>query len=304
MAAAPETTEQTFTCPNCGARTSFAPGSKMLRCPFCGTQVAVQSVAAAAGQHDNALVLPFKFDKDQSATQIREWLGGGFFSPGDLKTRSAIDRGQGTYIPFWRLDADASSQWEGEVSETKSRQVMQTVRGSDGSTREQMVSEPYKVWHPRSGSHQGRHRTFVTGSTGLNQSEADQLMPFPEEAMMTYSTDLLAGFSAEEPGIDERGAWAAGEPRIRELERDQCAREVERLTSVRTDLSNQAATLCYLPVWLYTYRYQNNQFRVLVNGYTSEIVGHRPTSRTKVSLTVAAVVIAIILIIVLIVILR
>ena len=50
-----------------------------------------------------------------------------------------------------------------------------------------------------------------------------------EEAMRTYSTDLLAGYAAEEPGIDETGAWEPGETRIREMERDECAREVERL---------------------------------------------------------------------------
>lgn len=293
---------QSFTCPNCGATTSFAPGTKVLRCPFCATEISVRSSGAAASvDHSDALVLPFKIDKDMSATKLRDWLGGGFFSPGDLKSRSALDRGQGIYVPFWRLDADASSEWEGEISETKTRRVQRAVRDPDGSTRQAMVDERYQVWHPRKGRHEGRHRTWVTGSTGLNQREADQLMPFPEQAMMTYSTDLLAGFSAEEPGVDERGAWVEGEPRIREMESQECAKQVERLTRVQTVLSNKVATLCYLPVWIYSYRYQNQSFRVLINGYTGEIVGDRPTSPLKVGFAVAAGLLVLLVVIVLIV---
>jgi predicted RNA-binding Zn-ribbon protein involved in translation (DUF1610 family) len=291
---------QSYTCPNCGATTAFAPGTTSLRCPFCGTELSVRASAAAAGTYTGALVLPFKLDKDASATRIREWLGDGFFSPGDLKHRSAIEHGQGTYVPFWRLDADAHSEWEGEISETRTRRVQRAVRDPDGSTRQAMVDEPFKVWHPRSGTHDGRHRTWVTGSSGLTQSEADQLMPFPEQALMTYSPDLLAGFAAEEPGVDERGAWVAGEPRIRELESEQCARQVEKITRVQTELSNKEAVLCFMPVWLYTYHYQGKPFRVLVNGHTGEILGDRPTSRTKVVAAVAAAAIVCIIVILLI----
>lgn len=278
-----------YTCPNCGATTTFAPGTLTLRCPFCGTELQVRSSAAAAKSYEQAFILPFKLDRDTSAAKLREWLGGGFFAPGDLKSRSAIANGQGTYIPFWRLDADAHSIWEGEISETRTRRVQRAVRDPDGSTRQAMVDERYQVWHPRSGEHDGRHRTWVTGSAGLTQDEADQLMPFPEEALMTYSPDLLAGFAAEEPGIDERGAWTAGEPRLREMESEECAKQVERISRVQTELSNKSASLCFLPVWVYTYHYQNAQFRVLLNGHTGEILGDRPTSRAKVALTIAIV---------------
>jgi hypothetical protein len=238
-------------------------------------------------------VLPFTLDKDASATKVREWLGDSFFAPGDLKNRSALDRGQGTYVPFWRFDADTQSDWEGEVSQTHTRQVARMVTNSGGKQERQMVDEQYQTWHPRSGSHSGHHRTFICASQGLTQSEADQLMPFPEEAMLTFSTDLLAGYASEEPGLDERGAWEPGEARIREMERAECARQVERLTRVDTSLDNRQSAVCYLPVWLYSYRYDGKPFRVLVNGHTGEIVGDRPVSKVKIGLTIAAVVLVI-----------
>lgn len=291
---------QTYTCANCGATTSFDAGSQTLRCPFCGTQMATRSTGAAVPTITAPqFILPFRLDKDASIASVREWLGDSFFAPGDLKNRSSLDRGQGTYVPFWRFDADCDSDWEGEVSRTHTRQVARTFKNSEGRSETRMEDEQYKTWHPRNGSHSGHHRTFVCASHGLTQAEADRLMPFPEEGMRTYTTDLLVGYSSEEPGVDERGGWVSGEARIREAEREACELEVERLTRVETRLSNRQSALCYLPVWLYTYKYDGKQFRVLVNGHTGEIVGDRPVSKLKVWATVAAVVLVILAIILL-----
>lgn len=296
---------QSYTCANCGATTSFDPTKRTLRCPFCGTEMAVRASGAAvptitAPQY----ILPFQHDKDTSVAKVREWLGDSFFAPSDLKNRSALDRGQGTYVPFWRFDAHTDADWEGEVSQTNTRQVHRMVTTSEGKSERRLVDEQHQTWHPRSGSHQGQHRAWVCGSTGLTQDEADKLMPFPEEAMKTYTPDLLVGFSSEEPGVDEAGAWQTGETRIREMERAECARQVERLTRADIRIGDRSSAVCYLPVWLYNYTYQSKQFRVLVNGYTGEIVGDRPVSRTKVIATVAAVVAVILVIVLLVVLLR
>jgi hypothetical protein len=291
---------QTFTCSNCGATTSFDPKSQTLRCPFCGAEMAVRATGAAVPTIDAPqYVLPFKITRDQAEQRIRDWLGSSFLAPGDLKSRSALDRGQGTYVPFWRFDADAHSNWEGEVSQTRTRQVPQQFTTNDGKTETRMVSEQYQTWHPRRGVHQSRHRTFICASTGLTQEEADRLMPFPEEGLLTYTPDLLVGFSSEQPGVDESGARPHAETRIRELEREACAREVERLTKTDTQLSNWQPAVCYLPVWLYQYSYDGKNYRVLVNGYTGEVVGDRPVSRARVILTVAAVIAVIAVIVVL-----
>ncbi len=306
MSSNTQSTVETYVCSNCGATTTFDPRTKSLRCPFCGSEMAVRATGAGTAVPDGVaqLVLPFAVDKDAATQRIRDWLGGSFFAPRDLQSRSALDRGQGTYVPFWRFDALADSDWEGEVSQTRTRQVQRQFTTGDGKQETRLVDEQYKVWQPRSGTHQGRHRAWVCASTGLEQREADQLMPFPEEGMLTFSPDALAGFSAEEPGLDSAGGWVTGEQRIREMERDACAREVERLTRAETRLSEVASALCYLPVWLFGYRYDGKTYRVLVNGHTGEIVGDRPVSRNRVLLTIAAIVAVIAVIVVLVMLFR
>ncbi len=304
MSVGTATLEQ-HTCPNCGAITAFDPAMRTVRCPFCGTDFGIGGSAAAVPTLNvDQYVLPFRLNAETSAERIREWLGSSFFAPRDLKSRSTIRQGNGIYVPFWRFDARADSNWEGEVSRTNTRQVQRAVQNADGRTETRWVDEQYLTWHPRTGSHQGNHRAYITASTGLSQSEADQLMPFPEEGMRTFSPDLLSGFSAEQPGVDEDGAWETGEQRIREMERAECAKEVERLSRVETQLSDRKTALCYLPVWVYNYAYQGQQFHVSVNGDTGEIIGDRPVSRGRIAMVVAAVAVVVILIIVAIVLLQ
>lgn len=304
MEASAQSAVATYTCTNCGATTSFDPGTQTLRCPFCGTQLAVAAHGAASEITVDHYVLPFHILRQQSQDRIRKWLGDSFWTPRDLKSRSALDRGQGSYIPFWRFDADTASEWEGEVSQTHTRQVPRTRLSSDGKQEQYMASESYKTWHPRSGSHRGEHRAWVVASKGLSNEEADKLMPFPEESMMTFSQDLLVGFSAEEPGLDEGGAWELGEQRVRDMERDACAQEVERLTRVDTTISNIRSAVCQLPIWIYGYRYQGQDYRVLVNGHTGEVVGDRPMSRMRIGLAIGIGVLVVILIIVVILLVR
>src|SRR5688500_14083887 len=99
MSAGADTAVQTYTCPNCGATTCSAPASKALRCPSCGTEMMVRATAAAAAVTAPQYVLPFMLDKDAAQKRVRECLGDSFFAPVDLKSRSALDRGQGAYVP-------------------------------------------------------------------------------------------------------------------------------------------------------------------------------------------------------------
>jgi hypothetical protein len=58
--------------------------------------------------------------------------------------------------------------------------------------------------------------------------------------------------------------------------------------------------LVWLPIWIYGYMYNNQHYRVVVNGQTGEVQGQRPTSAIKVTMVTAAAVIVIVLAIVLI----
>ncbi len=293
---------RTFTCPNCGATQTFDPSQRSLVCPFCGTPVVLDQDKAAPGADvpaDSRFIVPFAVPQERSVAALREWLGGSFFAPNDLKSRAALDAGKGVYIPFYRFECAVHSNWSGEYSQTQYRTQMVTVTDSQGRTRTEPQQVPYTVWFPENGEHDGRHMTLVTASTGLTQGEADALLPFPQEGARPDSPDYLAGFTSEEPHFGMDDGWRAGEGRIREMERQACAQMTQRLRSVNTVIQERVGALVWLPVWVYGYTYKNTHFRVVVNGQTAEVQGQRPTSPIKVAaVTIAATLVIVIAIII------
>src|SRR5436190_20443355 len=71
-----------FTCEGCGASMSYDARAQALRCPFCGSE-------NLKSEHDqNTLkpkwVVPFAIREADATGALRQWLGKGFWRPGDL----------------------------------------------------------------------------------------------------------------------------------------------------------------------------------------------------------------------------
>jgi hypothetical protein len=294
---------RTFTCPNCGATQTFDPSQRSLVCPFCGTPVVLDQDMQSPGAEvpaESRFIVPFAVPKERSVEILRAWLGGSFFAPNDLKSRAALDAGKGVYIPFYRFECACHSNWTGEYSQTQYRTEWVEVADNDGNTRNESRQVPYTVWFPENGEHDGRHMTLVTASTGLTQAEADALLPFPQEEAKPDSPNYLAGFTSEEPHFTMEEGWRNGEGRIMEMERQACSQMTERLRSVNTTIQERVGALVLLPIWIYGYMYNNNHFRVVVNGQTGEVQGQRPTSTMKVAVVTVAALLVVILAIILI----
>jgi cysteine desulfurase len=72
-------------------------------------------------------------------------------------------------------------------------------------------------------------------------------------------------------------------------------REIRELQVSATDFAGMTYTQVLLPVWLGSYQYRGKRYRMLVNGQTGRVAGHKPTDSVKVSLVILGVVIALVL---------
>jgi hypothetical protein len=72
--------------------------------------------------------------------------------------------------------------------------------------------------------------------------------------------------------------------------RQLCTRDIggdhQRLDSVSTQHVGVTFKHILLPVWLAVYRYQNQPYRILINGQTGKVSGARPYSWIKITLFV------------------
>ena len=296
-AAAPS---QQISCRNCGATTDFEVTANVLRCAFCGSEQVVAQ-PSDPNRPTPESILSFVIEEEQARAAYREWLGNGFFRPGDLTKSASLREIRAVFLPFWAFDARANTQWTAMSGRhrTSVRQV-QTVVNGQSVLRDQQVQET--DWFPASGDHVGQYTwELVSASKGLEQAWVDAIEPFNFGELRAYDGKFLLGRGAEEAALDRAQAEDIARKLIEAKEQSECARlvpgDTHRDLRVSTALEDVAAKMIFLPVWLAAFAYKQKVYRFVVNGQTGKVTGEAPMSYLKVALVVGAVALVILLII-------
>ncbi len=274
------------TCPNCGAQVEFDAAVHAAECPFCATPVVTDT---GAHRHIKpAAVIPFQNDEREAREAMTKWLGRLWFAPNGLQEYARKGRKmEGIYVPYWTYDAQTRSQYSG----MRGDHYYVTTRGPDGKSRRERKTR----WRPASGRVQ---RFFddvlVLGSRSLPKRFTDALAPWALGALAPYDPKYLAGFRAEGYTIDLQEGKAEARQIIdaqiaRDVRRD-IGGDVQRINSVRTQLSDVTFKHILLPVWLAAYKYRGKTYRFVVNGRTGRVQGERPWSAIKIAIAVVIVV--------------
>lgn len=266
-----------FECDSCGASMSYDASAQNLRCPFCGSEKleARQETRMLAPQR----VLPFGIGRGDAERIMRQWLGRGFFRPGDLAMRAAIDCITPVYVPFWVFSARTTTHWTADSSV-----VPPGARAS---------------WYPVFGTSAGEYRDLLIGGSGvLTMQETTEICPFelgravaPEEVDLTNAV-------YEQFRVHRKYARPLAQRGLEDLERKACQRFVPgqcRNMKVNVLLDGLASEPVLLPVWIMAYRYQDRVYRFLVNGSSGKATGTAPNDWKKMVLVGAAVVLGILL---------
>ena len=255
-------TARSVACEGCGARFTLPPSHASGACPFCGS-----SHIVAWNQHHDLIqpegVLPFAFDAEAASQHVRDWLKQQRFRPGDLG-QTAIASPHGLYLPFWTYDIGGEVKWHALVQE-----------GSGNNRR----------WVPRSGSYLVFHNDLpVPASHSLPRDLSAQLLEFDTNALVPYSSDVLAGWPVEVYQISMADASlvarqrALGEARHHIDHRSLGGQTVKDLTLDSLGITIDTYKLVLLPVWLSSYRYRGQAHAVVVNGRSGRVAGSVPRS--------------------------
>ena len=297
-----------FQCEGCGAKMTADPDQRSYTCPFCDSTYVVEFDDVMTDRQDPEFIIGFAVTPDKAQEMFQSWLGeGGMFRPGDLKQAKINEKLRGIYLPFWRFTMLAQSQWSAQIGEYWYRTETYTTTDSKGKTvtRTRRVRET--EWWPLSGNHHKYHRDYlVSGSQGLNQGDADRIMPFNLPALKRYQPYYLAGWLSEEYSIDRAKAMGICRQRFQQWEEAAIKTflpgDTSRSLQARTKFSRETSDLCLLPVYLLSYRYGEKVYRFMVNGQTGRIAGDKPYSSKRIwaaVLTGIAVVVVLVLLLML-----
>lgn len=279
---------KTVLCKACGAESIYDALQTSAVCPFCGSNQVMdandQDTMAPGG------VVPFKISDKQASELFQKWIKRRWFCPKLAKDSAKPKRFKGIYLPYWTFDADTFSSYQGEYG------IDHTRKDRNGNTHTETD------WHRTSGT----HKEFINDELVLASKNHDMAMlrklePFDTENNKAYKPEYIAGFVAERYSLGLKDAWTKAMSSIKEkLKRhvsDKIKHEhrADRVRNIKlgTDYSNITYKYLLLPIWVSTFKYNDQVFQFMVNGQTGKVAGKTPISIPKVIITVVAVIVII-----------
>ena len=96
-------------------------------CPFCGsTELEKQPDAKEIAPQG---IVPFVVTQEQAITAMRQWLGNGFWRPGDLSQQAAVVKMTPVYVPYWVFQAQTHTFWTADTNRTPPGGASELVSG-------------------------------------------------------------------------------------------------------------------------------------------------------------------------------
>jgi hypothetical protein len=248
---------------------SYDASAKALRCPFCGsTQLDKQPDAKEIAPDG---VMPFVISREQAVTTMREWLGRGFWRPGDLAEQAAVVAMTPVYVPYWVFEAETHTFWTADSS------VVPPTASGD--------------WHPVGGAHEGQYSGLLVGASGaLTGAETKAICPFDLSAAVPPEKIDLQNIIFERFSVPRKYARPLASQGLEALESEACQEYVPgkcRNMKVNVRITNLCSRPMLLPVWIMAYRYRDQVFRFLANGQTGKSTGQAPISYQKIGVAIA-----------------
>jgi len=213
------------------------------------------------------LIVPFQIDRDRAWIIFREWLGRGFFRPGDILQTATVTEMRGVYLPFWAFSVECHLYWTADSNFTP-----------PGAKAE---------WAPQFGEHLTRYtHRLIPASGALTSSEIGKLGDWSLAQALPYTPELLRDAPAETFSVTRKRARALAFAGFEQQVRTDCLPEVpgirKRNLKVNPLYTGAEAWPALVPVWILTYEYHTRRYRFLVNGQTGKLEGTAPVSPWKV----------------------
>ncbi len=264
-------TQQRVTCGQCGAITMLPPRETADRCPYCAANRFVKSDEMMELVDPQVIAL-IKIDEENAKKKVKAWLGKGLLAPDDLALRHAGLALRPSYYPFWTFDGTLEIPWSCEVN--------------TGSSR-------FPHWEKRSGTQfEFFDDVLVPGLRAMTHEELERIKPFNLKDLVEFSPDYVVGW----------GALAYDYPLDKATQRAQdfVKQRFTHMMYTSVESGNQKRNFqagagrwsgltfknVLLPLWVGTYHYQGQSFRLLVNGQTGKVGGIKPRDNIKLAVLI------------------
>jgi len=258
-------------------------------CRGCGAPVEVPRSASVSG--GEYLLAPL-LDRVGATKALRDWAGSRRFAPRTLKSVDGPEQSRLVFIPHWSVDAVASTSYTGERGDAYF--VTETTQGSNGSTSSRTVRKVR--WRKASGEVANTFADLLIAAVvPFHRERVRKLAPWPLAEARRFDPQspppphqvMHRDFGPDDAFDEAKGLMS---PVIQKTCRKDIGGSEQRLRKVDTTYRDVAHRPLLLPAWTAGYRHKGKAWHVLINATTGEVVGERPYSAWKITVTIAVVV--------------
>ena len=265
----------TYICKSCAGEIIGEETVASLSCPYCGNPVVI--TGAFKGKLRPDYVIPFKLDKEQAVSALREHVKGKTLLPKVFKSENKIKEIKGIYVPYWIFDTDTTGDYTYRATKTE--------RWSD-KEYDYEKTKHYRVY--RYGALNYRNIP-INSSAKIDDALMESLEPFDFSQAVPFQTAYLAGYFADKFDVDTRTSWNRTKERVANSSSAFFSNTVNGYDSVsqekgEVEFLEKNAKYALLPVWLLTTQWNGEQYRFAMNGQTGKFVGDLPMDRKAYAL--------------------
>lgn len=260
-----------YVCSHCGAKVITSDTESSTFCVYCGNPAIVFNRVSQEYRPDG--LVPFQITKEEAVKYIKLRFLKNPIIPKEIKSKCVPENLRGIYIPYWIVNADytEADYIKGEVK-----------RGKSTETR----------YYSRAGEVQFKNIP-IDGSNILNDDISRKLEPFYLEEAKDFDEDYLNGFYSNTSDLNYFDLRASTAYRCHKLFEDEVvktikAKNIKIMDSIyHVDIHDDPIYMM-MPVWFFTFKYDNKPYTILVNGQTGKVVGTMPWQKKKVySITIS-----------------
>ena len=279
-------------CINCGGQLHINDFTSASQCPYCDNYIIFDE--RVSGVYEPHLIIPFKFGKEQVKKMLRDKFKSCIFAPDDFLSDAKLSAMTGMYVPFWMYDMHSHGHFEGQ-----GKKIRTWVSGN----KEYTETSVYRIVRDMEADFS---KLPVDASEALPDSTMDLMEPYDYRTLEKFREEYMSGFfseryNADDNAFEDRAKTKAYHDTDAMIRNSIGGYSGSISTTVnQIFLSRTGTNYALLPVWIYNYKYKNEDYRFHINGQTGKIVGKVPVSVKKVwgyGITVFATLFAILMMI-------
>ncbi len=259
-----------YNCPSCGAQLFCDETTAATSCPYCGNNQVLHSQFKGGKMPQK--IIPFKVEKNAAITGLKNHYKGKRLLPKVFSAQNHIEEVKGVYVPFWLFDGHVDVQLD-----------MKATRSAVHYTSKEKVVTTSHYDVTRGGTVKFE-KISVDASKKMDDALMDSIEPFDYEDLRDFTSSYLPGFFAEIYDVSteecyERAKVRAENTAVNEIRNSVSDYDTVSIQNKKVKLTNDKVTYAFMPVWVLSTKWRDQNYIFAMNGQTGKMVGNLPVDK-------------------------